>query len=116
MAHFSGYERNDPWPHSQSLVKSRCQSEFESSLVHYIGHRDWALCHSYSRVENHQSRLSENSHEYQEYREAMDIVALANEQCRCDGAINSAAHSKKNGGTSHINDIVAGGVGEELEV
>jgi len=48
--------------------------------------------------------------------EAMNIVALANEQCRCDGAVNSAAHSKKNRGTSHIGCIVAGGVGEELEV
>lgn len=46
----------------------------------------------------------------------MDIVALANQQCRCDGAVNSAAHSKKNGWTVHSDDIVAGGVCEELEV
>lgn len=49
-------------------------------------------------------------------RKAMDTVALANQQCGRDGAVNSAAHSKKNGGMIHSAGIVAGGMRQELEV
>jgi hypothetical protein len=44
------------------------------------------------------------------------IIALANEQCSCDGAINSTAHTEEDGWASHWGSIVLGGVGKGLEV
>lgn len=49
-------------------------------------------------------------------REAVDLITLSNQQCSCDGAVNSAAHSKKHGRMIHRAGILAGRVREELEV
>ena len=47
---------------------------------------------------------------------AVHLVALANEQCGCDGAVNSAAHTEEDGWASHWTGIVPGGVDKGLEV
>lgn len=47
---------------------------------------------------------------------AMHLVAMANEQYSCDGAINSAAHTEEDGWASHWTGIVPGGVDKGLEV
>lgn len=47
---------------------------------------------------------------------AVHLVTLANEQCGCDGAINSAAHTEKDGWACHEASIVPGGVDKGLEV
>ena len=44
------------------------------------------------------------------------LVTLANEQCSCDGAINSAAHTEKDGRACHEFGIVPGRVDKGLEV
>jgi hypothetical protein len=44
------------------------------------------------------------------------LVALAHEQCGCDRAVNSTAHTEEDGWASHWTGIVPGGVGKGLEV
>jgi hypothetical protein len=41
-------------------------------------------------------------------RDAMDLIALANEHCCGDGAIDSTAHAEKNCWTAHRTGIVLG--------